>query len=105
MILTRLTILTAFATSDNTGNNNTTCNTIQNIHANWGLPEWNSAELQALTDAPLIPAGFHIPVDSGTIPVELTSQIFTLAMVLILQYLYQNSPQNGPESNGTRIHD
>ncbi|KIK03466.1 hypothetical protein K443DRAFT_42213, partial [Laccaria amethystina LaAM-08-1] len=30
----------------NTGNNNTTCKTIQEIHACRGLPEWNSAELQ-----------------------------------------------------------
>jgi hypothetical protein len=34
------------ATLDNTGNNNTMCKTIQDIHARRGLPEWNSSELQ-----------------------------------------------------------
>ena len=34
------------ATLDNTGSNNMTCKTIQDIHARRGLPLWNSGEQQ-----------------------------------------------------------
>jgi hypothetical protein len=33
-------------TLDNTGNNNTTCRTIEDIHKRRGLPKWNSSEQQ-----------------------------------------------------------
>jgi len=38
--------LTYTATLDNTSNNDTTCKTIQDIHARQGLPEWNREEMQ-----------------------------------------------------------
>jgi hypothetical protein len=47
------------------------------------------------TDSCWIPV---IPVDSGAIPVEFTSQIFA---ILLFRYLHRNSPRNGPERNGT----
>src|SRR5882672_8240535 len=44
-ILTRVSCQLYTATLDNTGNNNTTCKTIETIHNRWGLV-WNSEEQQ-----------------------------------------------------------
>ena len=59
--------------------------------------KWSS--YQCPTDSCRIPV---IPADSSTIPVEFASQNFE---ILIFRYLHRNSPRNGPERNGTGMHD
>ena len=84
------------ATLDNTGNNNTTCKTIEDIHVQWGLPKWDHRKKQL----PYFYSLFQVIYFSEELLVVALGMSWTLGMLMLWitsqrSQLLKTWPQSG----------